>query len=132
MNRDDRDRLDRERRTIAAMIEIYCRGQCHRPSTTTPRIGNLKVRANGGDVDASALCNECNQLLEYAMQRVEKCPFKAEKPTCAKCPIHCYMPARRQQVRQVMRYAGPRMLVYHPILTVLHYWDEVTRKPAHK
>ncbi len=132
MNRDDRDRLERERRTIAAMIEIYCRGQGHTPSTTTSHIGNLKVRANGSDLDASALCNECNELLEYAMRRVEKCPFKAEKPTCAKCQIHCYLPARRQKVRQVMRYAGPRMLVYHPILTVLHYWDEVTRKPAHK
>jgi hypothetical protein len=23
-----------------------------------------------------------------------------------------------------MRYAGPRMLVAHPVLTILHYFDE--------
>jgi hypothetical protein len=36
----------------------------------------------------------------------------------------------REKVKQVMRYAGPRMLWRHPLLTLGHLWDEVTRKPA--
>jgi hypothetical protein len=39
----------------------------------------------------------------------------------------------RQQVRLVMRYAGPRMLFAHPTLAVLHLVDELThRKPSKK
>ena len=28
----------------------------------------------------------------------------------AKCPVHCYQRDRREQAREVMRYAGPRMV----------------------
>ena len=44
-----------------------------------------------------------------------------------KCPVHCYEAAMRERVRQVMRYAGPRMLLRHPILALLHLRDE--RRP---
>ncbi len=69
------------------------------------------------------LCGECGALHAYAMQRIDKCPFCLAKPTCANCPIHCYKPDRREEVRQVMRYAGPRMLKRHPVLAVLHTID---------
>jgi hypothetical protein len=95
-------RLERERRTIAAMIELYCHAR-HRP--------------------AAGLCAECEQLLAYAMQRIDKCPFRANKPTCAKCTVHCYKPEMRRQVREVMRYAGPRMILRHPVMAIMHYID---------
>ena len=98
-----KDRLGREKQTIRLMIEIYCRKQ--HPS------------------DKAGLCPSCQQLLDYAVQRVERCPFKADKPTCAKCTVHCYKPAMREQVRQVMRFAGPRMLLYHPFLAIAHLMD---------
>jgi hypothetical protein len=103
-------RLERERRTIQVMIQLYCRGN----------------HQSHGD-----LCPACQQLSVYAMQRLEKCPFQAAKPTCARCPIHCYKPAMRQQVRQVMRFAGPRMLLRHPLLAILHTLDGAisSRKP---
>jgi predicted amidophosphoribosyltransferase len=96
-------RLDRERHTIRTMIAMYCRDH----------------HGSGG-----ALCADCEQLHGYAMLRIDKCPYSADKPTCAKCPTHCYKPDRREEVRAVMRYAGPRMLLRHPVLTLLHYWDE--------
>ena len=52
--------------------------------------------------------------------RLEKCPFQEHKTTCAKCPVHCYKPARREQIRAVMRYAGPRMMFRHPRLAFYH------------
>lgn len=52
------------------------------------------------------------------------------KPTCAKCPVHCYNARRREQIRQVMRYAGPRMLIYHPRLAILHLIDGLKKPPA--
>ena len=56
----------------------------------------------------------------YAGVRLEKCPFQEHKTTCAKCPVHCYKPARRAQIRAVMRYAGPRMMLRHPRLAFYH------------
>lgn len=94
-------RLDREKRTVAVMIAMYHRGVHASPQ----------------------LCPDCAALLEYALQRIEKCPFGADKPACANCTVHCYQPEMREQVRTVMRYAGPRMLLRHPVLALLHLWD---------
>ena len=102
------DRLQRERHTIQVMLEIYCCGH-HSP--------------------AEGLCTECRDLHNYAMQRIDKCPFRADKPTCAKCPIHCYKATMREQVRRVMRYSGPRMMIYHPLLALRHYVDQITFRP---
>ena len=92
--------LERERKTVRRMIELYCR-ENHHPAGT--------------------LCDACNQLLDYALERIAKCPYQAAKPVCAKCPIHCYAPATREAIRQVMRYAGPRMALRHP-LSALRHW----------
>lgn len=96
-------RIAREWKTIQAMIRLYCR--------------NL----HGG---REGLCGGCEELRHYAEKRLEKCPFAEEKPTCVKCPVHCYEASMRERVRQVMRWAGPRMLLRHPLLALLHLRDE--------
>lgn len=92
--------MQKEYKTIAAMISLYCR-ECH--------------KTRGDD-----LCFSCRELLTYAKSRLDKCPFGDDKPTCGKCPVHCYKPERRKQIQQVMRYAGPRMMRSHPLLAVRH------------
>jgi hypothetical protein len=98
-----RGRLARERRTVEAMVRLYCR------------------KRHGS---SAALCGECRELLDYAHARLETCPFGEGKSTCAQCPVHCYRPGMRERVREVMRYAGPRMLLRHPWLALAHLWDE--------
>lgn len=95
-------RLEREAKTIGEMIGLYCR-----------------VQHGGRD----GLCAECTALRDYAFLRVNRCRFGADKPVCAKCPVHCYKPDMRERVRDVMRWAGPRMLVHHPLLAVRHLVD---------
>ncbi|HLZ54634.1 MAG TPA: nitrous oxide-stimulated promoter family protein, partial [Verrucomicrobiae bacterium] len=75
------------------------------------------------------LCPECQQLHDYAAVRLERCRFGVEKPTCAQCPVHCYQKARREQVKVVMRYAGPRMLWQHPVLSLIHWLDGYRKAP---
>jgi hypothetical protein len=104
-------RLAREEQTVAAMIAMYCRdhhGEA-RPAAVAP----------GED----GLCADCAVLLAYARLRLEKCRYGAGKPTCAKCPTHCYKPEMRERVREVMRYSGPRMVKTHPVLAVAHLVD---------
>jgi hypothetical protein len=102
-------RLQREWHTMQVMVDIFCRGHEH-------------PRATG-----AGLCLDCQGFLDYAERRLEKCPYGPEKPTCARCPIHCYKPQPRQLARDIMRYAGPRMLLRHPWLTVTHFADKARR-----
>ena len=101
-------RMQREARTVEAMIRLYCRD--HHRLATVP-------------------CTECSELLAYALQRLHHCPFQEDKTTCAMCPVHCYAPQRRERIRAVMRYAGPRMLWSRPVLALWHLLDGL-RKPA--
>ena len=100
-------RLERERRTIKALLELYCR----------------EKHAGGG-----TLCAACKELLAYADKRLECCAFQGSKPTCAKCPIHCYQPQYRERIKAVMKYAGPRLPLRHPVLAARHLLDKL-RKP---
>ncbi len=91
-------RIEEEKAVVAKMIKIYCQ---HRE-------GN------------QSLCRECEELLEYAHKRLSSCPHGNKKPTCRKCPIHCYKPEMREKMREVMRYSGPRMLFYSPFSALIH------------
>jgi hypothetical protein len=102
-------RLAREWQTMTAMVRIFCRHQHH---------------------VADGLCAECRQFLDYASVRLERCRFGPEKPTCAKCPVHCYQRERREQVRVIMRYAGPRMLWKHPLMSWRHWLDSFRKAPS--
>jgi hypothetical protein len=46
-----------------------------------------------------------------------------DKPTCLNCTVHCYLPEMREEIRTVMRYSGPRMMIYHPVLAIGHLAD---------
>ncbi len=102
-------RMQRERRTIEAMIRLYCRDH------------------HGG---GRSLCPGCAELLDYAFRRLDRCPFQEGKTTCAKCPVHCYKPSMREKVREVMRYSGPRMLWRHPVLALFHLLDGRRKEPV--
>ena len=93
--------LNTEKETISLMLKLYCRDK------------------HG---QKEGLCGECEELEAYAHQRLESCQFMPDKPVCAKCPVHCYKPHYRQQVREVMRYAGPRMLTRAPGAAIRHLW----------
>ena len=95
--------MQREKKTIAVMVGIFC---CD------------KHGAAKGE-----LCADCEGLLDYACTRLDKCPFGAEKGPCSKCAVHCYKPEMRERVREVMGYAGPRMIKRHPVLAVRHLLD---------
>ncbi len=71
----------------------------------------------------SGLCSECRELAEHANEKLDYCPFQEDKPTCNKCPVHCYTSEMRKKVKEVMRYAGPRMIRRHPILAIQHIID---------
>jgi hypothetical protein len=102
-------RRARELTIIDAMVRMYCRGHAH--------------------PGAAPLCADCAALLEYAKRRLERCVFGDSKPTCAKCTVHCYSADRREQIRVVMKWAGPRMPLRHPVLSIFHLFDGLRPAP---
>jgi len=105
-------RRQREYHTVLAMIGIYCRDK------------HPRTRPAGEE-----LCADCRELRDYATERLCKCLFAEEKPTCAKCPVHCYKPDMRAKISTVMRYAGPRMLLEHPVRAIRHLVDGMAPPP---
>ena len=77
-----------------------------------------------------ALCDDCAKLLDYAHRRLAICPFGEAKPACNHCQVHCYSATMRERIKQVMRYAGPRMLTRHPVLALFHILDKIKKTPS--
>lgn len=101
-------RRQREKLTISYMIALYCKGN-HREEPKS------KSSYCGEEV-----CLQCAQLDAYAVLRTQRCRKMEEKTSCEECENHCYAPEMRKQIREVMRYSGPRMLLHHPIAAFRH------------
>ncbi len=98
--------IQQEKKTVKQMIALYC---YHHHKNT------------------SNLCSSCQSLQNYALQRLTFCRFGEEKTTCEKCVRHCYRSDYKQQIKQVMRYAGPRMLFFHPISAIRHLYKNLIK-----
>jgi len=112
-------RIDWEKRVVSVMISIYCRGQHHE------QLGKNAPKAKSG---AQSICPSCSKLHVYAHDRLDHCPQGEQKNFCGFCTIHCYRPEERQQIKAVMRYAGPRMLFTHPIMAFRHLAAKLRHK----
>lgn len=98
---DINKKREKEKKTLRVMIGVYCCG---------------KHKHKG------ELCPECQKLLDYALLRTEKCPFMETKTFCSACKVHCYSKEMQEKIKEVMKYAGPRMLFYHPLQALDHMW----------
>ena len=97
-------RRKRESVIVQAMIRIFCKA--HHSSD-------------------EALCKQCLELSDYASKRLLSCMYGDYKPVCKVCPVHCYSPVKREQMRQVMRWAGPRMIFRNPVFALTHIFDNL-------
>lgn len=98
----------KERELIPVMIRSYC----HAKHGTKGKV----------------VCEECMALTEYALFRLDKCPFKVNKKFCSFCKIHCYKPDMREKIKDVMKFAGPRMLPTHPVFAFKHVFQMISYK----
>ncbi len=97
------NRIEREKRTLAVMVKMYC-DHYH------DKIGSI--------------CSDCNELTEFANERINRCIFQDDKPVCSECLVHCYRMDMRDKIKTVMCFAGPKMIFHHPILGIRHLIDK--------
>ncbi len=113
-------RIQREKRTIEAMIAMRCH-VAHGAGHWAWPAGHWAWPAR--------ICDDCGRLLSYAVDRIDRCAFGSPKPVCNRCPVHCYSRSMREEVRAVMRFSGPRMMLGHPLLATLHILDGLRFRP---
>ena len=108
-----------EVRLVDAMIDLYA-ALYAAASTQNPQ-------ADTEIIDAEA-------LKVYTHARIAQCRYRSQgkKPFCNVCPVHCYKPEMRRQIRAVMRYSGPRMLFRHPLLCLQHLIGTIRSKKHSK
>lgn len=105
-------KLNREFLTISAMIEIYC---SHHHYEKCKKVN---------------LCEDCETFKSYVKQRLDRCPYGINKPTCRQCPIHCYKIQEKVKSQTIMRYSGPRMMYKHPIMAITHLINDKRKVKA--
>ena len=93
------EKREKEQQVVSKIIELYCR----------------KKHKTKGEI-----CPDCQVLKNYAELRISKSPFMETKTFCSNCKVHCYKPQMREKIREVMRFSGPRMIFYHPIMAIVH------------
>lgn len=103
---DIQTKREREKQTVSLMIAIYC-------------------RAKHG---SRGLCSDCAALDAYARLRSDRCPFMETKTFCSNCRVHCYKPDKREMIRSVMRFSGPRMIFHHPVMAIRHVIESKKEK----
>jgi hypothetical protein len=94
------NKREKDQHILEQFASIYCRGK--------------------HDVLNGELCADCQDLLAYALERLERCP-QDPKPSCKHCEIHCYKPAYREKIREVMRYSGKRIIFHGRFDLLWHY-----------
>ena len=99
MGNSIKEKTEHEKKIVGEMIRLYC-------------------RKNHGA--KKSLCSECAELLAYAVGKIDKCPFTKEKTFCSACKVHCYSREMRNKIKMIMRFSGPRIFLYHPILVIKH------------
>lgn len=103
-------KIEDEKNNIEFMINLYC-------------------KKNHKEI---GLCNDCQELLTFAKMRIDKCPVKETKTFCSSCHIHCYPKVKRESIRTIMKWSGPRMLIYNPPLAIKHIINTVKHKVRSK
>jgi superfamily II helicase len=98
IEKDIESKREREKAMVTEMIKLYCKSKHH----------------------SKELCPQCEALNQYARLRSEKCPYMETKTFCSNCKTHCYKKDMREQIKEVMKFAGPRMIFSHPVLAIRH------------
>lgn len=91
-------RIETEKAMLRRMVRLYCRHRLGLPAASPAY----------------------EALADYAAQRLERCRWGEGKPACKVCPVHCYAPRQREEIRKIMRWVGPRMFLWAPAAAFRH------------
>ena len=99
------ERIEKDKKILKKFISVYCWEN------------HIK---KGVEEYKDGYCEDCYELLQYAIKRNELCPFDP-KPQCKHCKVHCYSPKNRQKIKEIMKFSGIYLIKHGRIDLILHY-----------
>jgi len=98
------EKFSSEIETLKKFFSIYCNdkhtNQVEKVYNVSYLDKNITFKIN--------LCNECHNLLNYSINRLQECP-NDPKPRCRKCENPCYEKDKFKQMAKMMRYSGMKL-----------------------
>jgi hypothetical protein len=107
----------KDARVLAGFVGIFCRQKHTEEPKQLFKIQDERLQA---ELPELKLCRDCARLLEHGLAKLGMCPYEP-KPSCRKCPSHCYAPGYRERVREVMRFSGMYLIKRGRLDLLLHY-----------
>lgn len=101
------DKRAQEKNTMYFMVKLYCKKKHY---------------------TKKGLCVACKEVYEYALRRIDVCPFMETKSFCSNCNVHCYKQDMREKICEMMRFSGSRMLLYKPHMALHHVYVTIKEK----
>ena len=111
MENMDRSRTENDRRVLEAMGRKFCKAH------------------HSGKKDPCGLCPSCRETVEATLARTAICPHGHEG-NCQDCTTHCQRGEARERIREIMRYAAPRMVRRHPLMTAEYLRRKVLKRKS--
>lgn len=122
----------REKQLFTVMASLFCRAEKHEATHT---LADLKADPDiarwiqrSPRLRRRKVCADCLSLIAESFRHTARCPHTAYKTFCHLCPTPCYAPREREAMIPVMRQAGPRLLLHHPILALRFMKDLLAAK----
>lgn len=99
---------EKEIETVSLMIGLYCQ----------KKHGTKK----------GELCPECRQLLDYVKFRRMKCRGVTKSPSARTAAFIVINRICSEKIARVMRFSGPKMVFYHPVIAFSHLAETKRQK----
>jgi hypothetical protein len=101
------EHIQRDVDVLAEFISIYCQAKHIGEKVSPSDAGGIVGRYCAGNT--LRYCNDCRRLLLHAVSKRVLCPYDP-KPSCKRCPSHCYGQGYREKIREVMRFSGMELI----------------------
>lgn len=104
--------------SVAFLLYTERMGNALKDRLTLEAIGGIYCRGNHASApkDEAGMCPECRAAIERTLERAVACP-RGHEGNCQDCDIRCQRGEAQQRIREIMRYAAPRMAFRHPLMT---------------
>ncbi len=98
------EKFENEINTLKKFFNIYCNDK-HQNRDKKEYVIPYKEKTFTLEV---CLCNECHNLLNYAISKLQECP-NDPKPRCRNCASPCYEKEKYKKMAKMMRYSGMKL-----------------------
>ena len=110
----------RDIKVLGNFISIFCREKHDGEDRDVFTIKDDRVTECLGDEEI-LLCEDCRKLMTHGLAKMMQCT-QDPKPMCKKCEVHCYAPAYREKIREVMKFSGLYLVKHGRVDLMYHYF----------